>query len=417
MVTNNNNNDDGGGGGGGGATWDALIAGDSSLAAAHTVYLFLGAFVCLYGLASLAIKEKLYMSEAMVAVLVGVCVGPVAARLFSPADAFGEHVDGVTLELTRLVVAIQCMACGVDLPGNYLWRERTSIFVLLGPVMVIMWVVTALGIHLIIGLSVLESLIIAACMTPTDPVLANSIVKGRFAEANIPLNVRLILSAESGANDGLGTPFLLLAFYLSQKAPSAGVATALGLWAGRIVLYQVALSVVFGAGVAWVAREALKLAERSGWIDKESLISFSISLTLFIMGACTYLGLDDILAVFIAGNVLTWDRWFNAKIRETHFQEIIDALLNLAFFVYVGSAVPWSALFSPSTHAPGLEPWRLAAFAAWVLLLRRLPAVVAMYKWIPALKSPAEAVFAGWFGPVGAGAIFYAQTAIVVLGV
>ncbi|KAI9333770.1 Cation/H+ exchanger [Zopfochytrium polystomum] len=354
--------------------WDALIIGDDSLKTAHTVYLFLGAFICLFGLVSLAIKEKLYMSEAMVAVLIGVVVGPFASKLFVPSQIFGQDLNKVTFELTRLVVAIQCMACGVDLPGNYLWREKRSVLVLLGPVMILMWIVTALGIYWIIGLSILDSLIIAACLTPTDPVLANSIVKGRFAEAHIPLNVRLILAAESGANDGLGTPFLFLAFYLQRKSDTG---LAIGEWFARIFLYQVCLAVVFGALVAYLARKALKLAERNGWIDKESLISFTISLTLFIMGVCAFLGLDDILAVFIAGN--------------THFQEIIDALLNLAFFVYIGSLMPWSLFGS----IPQLAVWRLVVLALWVLFLRRLPAVLAMYKWIPALKSPTEAIFAG----------------------
>jgi NhaP-type Na+/H+ or K+/H+ antiporter len=59
-------------------------------------------------------------------------------------------------------------------------------------------------------------MVIGACLTPTDPVLANSIMKGKFAEAHIPLNVRLVLSAESGINDGLGTPFLFLAIYLMR---------------------------------------------------------------------------------------------------------------------------------------------------------------------------------------------------------
>lgn len=44
--------------------------------------------------------------------------------------------------------------------------------------------------------------------TATDPVLANSITKGRFAESHVPRHVRDIIVAESGANDGLGVPFI-----------------------------------------------------------------------------------------------------------------------------------------------------------------------------------------------------------------
>lgn len=59
------------------------------------------------------------------------------------------------------------------------------------------------------SLTFLEALCISACVTPTDPILANSIVKGRYAEKYVPKGVRDIISAESGANDGLGCAELL----------------------------------------------------------------------------------------------------------------------------------------------------------------------------------------------------------------
>lgn len=50
--------------------------------------------------------------------------------------------------------------------------------------------------------------------------------------------------------------------------------------------------------------------------------------------------------------------------------------------------------------------------AILVLLFRRLPIVLALYKLIPAIKTWREAVFTGWFGPIGVGAIFYYSVAI-----
>lgn len=46
-----------------------------------------------------------------------------------------------------------------------------------------------------------------------------------------------------------------------------------------------------------------------------------------------------------------------------------------------------------------------------VLLLRRIPIVLATYKWIPDIKTFREAIFAGWFGPMGVGAIFISTLA------
>lgn len=57
---------------------------------------------------------------------------------------------------------------------------------------------------LVPGISFLQALAIGACVTPTDPVLSNSIVKGKFADKNVPPGLQKIVVAESGANDGLG---------------------------------------------------------------------------------------------------------------------------------------------------------------------------------------------------------------------
>lgn len=45
-------------------------------------------------------------------------------------------------------------------------------------------------------------MVIGACLTPTDPVNANAIIRGAFAMKYVPKNVRLLIAAESGANDG-----------------------------------------------------------------------------------------------------------------------------------------------------------------------------------------------------------------------
>lgn len=72
-------------------------------------------------------------------------------------------------------------------------------------------------------LSFLSSLVIAACVTPTDPVssstyslirtltvqiLAQAVVGGKFADKHVPAHIRHLLSAESGSNDGAAFPFL-----------------------------------------------------------------------------------------------------------------------------------------------------------------------------------------------------------------
>jgi len=136
------------------------------------------------------------------------------------------------------------------------------------------WLVcAALIFGLIPGLTFLESLAIAACITPTDPVLANSVVKGRFAEKRIPVSVRNLIAAESGANDGLGFPFIYLAIYLLARFnEDMTIGQEIGWWILDIWLYQIGLSVAIGAAIGYLARKAVKFAEHHNWIDHESWV-------------------------------------------------------------------------------------------------------------------------------------------------
>jgi NhaP-type Na+/H+ or K+/H+ antiporter len=117
----------------------------------------------------------------MLALLVGIALGPIGADIFSPRSwvESDEAFNTLTFQITRIVIAIQVLFTGISLPKAYLKREWMSLSTLLGPVMLSAWFVTSLLIWgLIPGLTFLECLIIAACVTPTDPVLANSICRG-----------------------------------------------------------------------------------------------------------------------------------------------------------------------------------------------------------------------------------------------
>lgn len=104
-----------------------------------------------------------------------------------------------------LVINIQIMAAAVSLPRRF-WKSRwKSLGILLGPVTIFMWLSTAIVFHFFMGLPWIQSLLLASTCAPTDPVLANSIVNGRFAELHINKRVRDLLSGESAANDGTTT--------------------------------------------------------------------------------------------------------------------------------------------------------------------------------------------------------------------
>ena len=85
--------------------------------------------------------------------------------------------------------------------------------------MAIGWIVCASLIYAMIpALGFVSSLVIAACLTPTDPILAAAVVGGKYAEKHVPEHLRHLLSAESGCNDGAAFPFLFIALYLILEA-------------------------------------------------------------------------------------------------------------------------------------------------------------------------------------------------------
>lgn len=128
-----------------------------------------------------------------------------------------------------------------------------------------------------------EALVVGACVTPTDPVLSNSIVKGKFADKNIPKELQKIIIAESGANDGLGYPFLFLPLYLIQHSglgSDHSTANAIGAWFGETWGYTIILSIVYGATVGYIAKELLHWAEEHHYVDRESFLVFAITLAV-----------------------------------------------------------------------------------------------------------------------------------------
>ncbi|GAA5871710.1 hypothetical protein JCM3774_003025 [Rhodotorula dairenensis] len=369
----------------------------------------LGFYLVTVNQLSFYLKSRLFMSNALIALCIGIAVGPIGLDWVSPWQwvSFDEEARyNLTFQLTRLVIGIQVMFAGIELPAAYLKKEALSLFILLLPIMTIAWFISAGFILLFVnGLTFLEALAISACITPTDPILANTIVKGRYAEKYVPVSVRNILSAESGANDGLGYPFLFIAIDLMQRGVKGrSISESLQHWVVTTWIYQILLSCVIGAVIGYLARKTLKFAHNHRLIDHESFLAYGVGLALFTLGVVGVLGSDDVLACFVAGNSLTWRDFYRIEASEEDtFQDVIDGLLDTTTFIYIGAIMPWSEFSNEY-----LTPWKLVLFAICILLFRRLPAMLALYRFIPAINDFQEGLFTGWFGPIGVSALYYA---------
>ena len=210
-------------------------------------------------------------NDIVISLLAGVIFSPHATGLIKPLDYAGgshETLAIITLYFTRLVLGVQLVLAGVQLPSRYLLTQWKSLAVLLAPGMTCMWLCSSLLTWALVPhLTFLHALAIGACVTPTDPVLSNSIVKGNFADNYVPKDLQRIIVAESGANDGLGYPFLFIALYLIKytgqngQGQSGGAGHAVALWFAETWAYTILLSVVYGIVVGWLAKELLHWAE------------------------------------------------------------------------------------------------------------------------------------------------------------
>lgn len=111
------------------------------------------------------------------------------------------------------------------------------------PNMLAGWLIVAGLIYgLVPGLDFLAALVVSACLTPTDPILAASVVgKGKFAQKHVPSHIRHLLQCESGCNDGAAFPFLYLALFMLYREEYS-IGSAIGWWIvlGELMSFSIA---------------------------------------------------------------------------------------------------------------------------------------------------------------------------------
>ncbi|KAJ3514637.1 hypothetical protein NLJ89_g2266 [Agrocybe chaxingu] len=358
-------------------------------------YMCIGGFVVAFSMFSLLAREKIYVNEVVLGTAYGIFMGPYFAGVFDPRS-WGSVSDEVTLEVMRIVLATGLFAIGVELPRAYMATHAKSLLAMVVPTMAIGWVIVAgLLRALFPQLNFISCLAISACLTPTDPIICAAIVGGTFARQHVPVNLRHILSAESAANDGLAYPFLSLTIYLTLEG-TRGIAFTHWILIGW--LYQVILGTATGAALGLLFSYVMKCSHKRGFIDRESYVAQYLALAVFIIGIVSTIGSDDLLATFAAGCAISWDGNFNTHIEGETFASVIDLVLNCGCFIYIGAWLPFQSFSIP---AIGITPSRLVALAFGIMLLRRIPAILILYRWIPEIQSWREALFSGHFGKAG----------------
>ena len=411
---------------------------------AHVTYLLIGLFCILYSLVSYRLQNYFFITESFFATLFGIVTGSNILKWINPYGWVADrNINNVTYELSRLILCIQIFTTAIDTPERFLKYHWKTIGMLIIPVMTYGWIVTGVFIKLIFpSLHFTDGLLIAGCITATDPCLSASIMTGQFALKNVPEHLRHIIAVESGVNDGMAFPFIYLSLQLikynnsSKFGESFKARHIVKNWLVDVVLYKILFGAVFGVIMGYVGRKLFGkiirksesdiedsdgfekgLGHGSSWFTQEAVITIYLSFIVFLIGCAATLGIDDLLVSFFAGTAFAWTRWYSGHTEEFKFISSLDYLMNCCYFIYLGSIIPFNE-FNNALHvtfANELNIWRLILIGLVVLGIRRLPVVCLLFKFIPDIRNFKESLFVGHFGAIGVGAIYSCMMSIEFL--
>ena len=171
----------------------------------------------------------------------------------------------------------------------------------------------------------------------------------------------------------------------------------------QTIAWEIVFGTFLGGLVGFLARKFIRFSEKHKLVDRESFVAQYLSLAIAVMGLTVLLGSDDLLAAFACGTAFAWDGWFQKQTADSNFSSIVDLIFNVATFIYIGAEMPWREF---NDSAMNLSVGRLIGLSILVLILKRIPIVILCWKFIPDIKTFHEAIFTGYFGPMGVGAIF-----------
>lgn len=351
----------------------------------HLLYAVVGTCGVLLSLASRRLR-RLPVSEPMVLLAVGVVIGPYVLGL---VELTNHQRDTVLLEGSRLLLAWSVMAAALRFPESGLRTVVRPVLVLLVVVMPVMAVVAGAA-ALLLGVPLGLAFLLGACLTPTDPVLASSVVSGDPAEKDLPARLRKLLSIESGANDGLALPVVGIALAATLPAMAIGSTTGRLAWE---VLGGSVIGLAAGAAAGWL----MDLAVRTRSVSRGPELVYTLLLAVTVLGLARMAGTAGVLAVFVAGLAYNAVVGEDPRVAQEGIDEAVNRYAVMPLFLVLGLVLPLRGWWE-------LGP-RALAFVAVVLLLRRLPVVLLLSRAIGLRVH--DAIFLGWFGPVGVSALFY----------
>lgn len=246
---------------------------------------------------------------------------------------------------------------------------------------------TAITALLLTDLSLAEAALVAAILSPTDAALGAAVV----SDESVPLRVRQGLNVESGLNDGMVLPAVLLFL-----AITTGEETTAGFWA-RFVLRQVGLGVVVGVAVGAVGAWLLVNALDRDWVAGIYAQLATLAVAAVAFAGSLAAGANGFIAAFVAG--LAFGQVCDDETADhlDEYTEDTGQLLAVGAFFVFGNLFVNDALDSVTI-------WVALCAVATLTVGRILPVFVSLTGMGAAWPTW---LFIGWFGPRGLASIAF----------
>lgn len=326
------------------------------------------------------------VTAPMVFVAFGFLIGPGGLNV---ADVSASHSVVHTIAELTLVLVLFTDAARIDLKQIRRDHDLPVRMLAVGlPLAVVLgaWV----AVMLFPDFSLWEAALLAALLAPTDAALGQAVVSDKA----VPTRIRQAINIESGLNDGIALPAVLLFAALAMAGshhatPEAGD----WLWFG---LLQVTLGPLVGIAVGYAGARLLDTAAERGWAGTSFQGIGILSLALFSFVTAELSGGNGFISAFVAGMV------FGNTIRNPceflfEFMETEGQLLMLITFTVFGAAL----LPEGIEH---ITPTILLYAVLSLTVIRVIPVAVSLFG--TGLRLPTT-LFLGWFGPRGLASILF----------
>ncbi len=324
-----------------------------------------------------ALAARSPLSTSLVFLVAGLVAGPLGLGV--------NRLDATTVrEIASVTLFAVLFADGQRAPLSVLrsrWREPTRALLIAMP---LTFGLVGLLAHFLVGLDWIPSLLLGAVLAPTDPVFAAALV-GRD---DVPARLRSLLNIESGLNDGLALPVVLVILGTLGGRP-VGESTELG-----PLLLEVLLGLVLGialplAGAALLRLPVIGIEPRLGPLGP-------LAVAVLLFAACHATHANLYLAAFAAGITLSTvsPRGSDAF---AHVGELTGELAKSFALLAFGTLVTAALL-----GQVGVAGWALAALA--LAVGRPVPVMIALLGGRLGLH---QRLAAAWFGPKGFASVVY----------